>query len=112
MSAQHMVGFVLDGPGGVRMVVTAVDRDAGMVTLVAQGSVSWRDGVTVPLSSPLLRDARTYDAAPELLALLRDEHRWWCQDVRTDGCPGFPGEPGPCWEHRRRALLARIDGTG
>jgi hypothetical protein len=53
------------------------------------------------------------ESAPEMLALLRDVGStimgWSCGDLGAVNCEA--GVDGPCWGHRRRALLARIDGA-
>jgi len=44
----------------------------------------------------------------ECLELLGDEGRSCCPDALTADCHYSDG--GPCWEHRRRALLAKLRG--
>ena len=57
-------------------------------------------------------DAQLIASAPEMLELLRtnvdERHFWNCGNPRAPKCEG--SADGPCWAHRVRSLIARIEG--
>jgi len=51
-------------------------------------------------------------AAPDLAALVREAgglDRWTCGQHEAITCPAPQPDGRPCYEHRRRALLKRLD---
>ena len=111
--------FGNDCKGEVRMVKLPHADGPGDVVNACEvhARSDWGSGKGAPIAVPpgwgddvVWDEARFLHEAQEILSLLRDDRRVTCGHG-GDACQFAPSE-GICWEHRRRALLARIDGEG